>query len=45
MLSRMRLSAARLSENTVLRVLWYLALMLLSIFAYQGMVPFVYARF
>ncbi len=35
----------RASDSVVLRVLWYLALILLAVIAYEGEVPFVYAQF
>jgi len=34
-----------LSENVLLRALWYILLILLAVLLYQGQVPFVYAKF
>lgn len=45
MLSAVRERLLRVSENLIVRTLWYLLLIVLSVLAYQSEVPFVYAQF
>ena len=45
MISRARDLFSRCSENVIVRTLWYLLLIILSVLAYQSEVPFVYAQF
>lgn len=45
MMSRVGDLWRRFSENLIVRTLWYLLLILLSVLSYQSEVPFVYAQF
>jgi hypothetical protein len=42
---RLRWWTARMSDSIVLRTLWYILLIILTVLSYQGEVPFVYAKF
>jgi hypothetical protein len=45
MIPRARELWFRFSENIIVRTLWYLLLIVLSVLLYQSEVPFVYAQF
>jgi hypothetical protein len=45
MLQNVRKAWKRLSENLIIRTLWYMILLILIVLFYQGEVPFVYAQF